>query len=205
MIELAAPAPAAPADAFPAAPAPPPQPQRLPIRFTGSGGEYFRIWIVNLLLTLVTLGIWSAWAKVRKTRYFWSNTQLAGAAFRYHGNPGAILRGRLLAGAFFEREADEDGVRFLRAAGRSALPMVDALCLLQGVEREAALGGLPKLLSTHPKLAERIEHVRELGGVDPSYRCPDPPPRAGPTCGPDDDEDEPATGGPEGAPRPGGE
>lgn len=106
-----------------------------------------------------------------------------------------------------EREADEDGVRFLRAAGRSALPMVDALCLLQGAEREARLGGLPKLLSTHPKLAERIEHVRDLGGVDPSYRCPDPPPRAGPTCGPDDDEDceeEPATGGPEGAPRPGG-
>src|SRR6266568_392593 len=101
MIELAAPALAAPADAFPAAQVPPPQPQRLPIRFTGSGGEYFRIWIVNLLLTLVTLGIWSAWAKVRKTRYFWSNTQLAGAAFQYHGNPGAILRGRLLAGAFF--------------------------------------------------------------------------------------------------------
>jgi Zn-dependent protease with chaperone function len=106
-----------------------------------------------------------------------------------------------------EREADEDAVRFLRAAGRSAQPMVDALCLLQGVEREASLGGLPKLLSTHPKLAERIEHVRDLGGVDPSYRCPDPP-RAGPTRGPDDDgdgDDEPAAGGPEGAPRPGGD
>lgn len=101
MTEPAAPAPAAQPDALPAAPVPPPQPQRLPIRFTGAGGEYFRIWIVNLLLTLVTLGIWSAWAKVRKTRYFWSNTQLAGAAFQYHGNPVAILRGRLLAGAFF--------------------------------------------------------------------------------------------------------
>lgn len=87
------------AAALPAAPAP--EAQRLPIRFTGRGGEYFRIWIVNLLLTLVTVGIWSAWAKVRKTRYFWSNTQLAGAAFQYHGNPAAILRGRLLAGAFF--------------------------------------------------------------------------------------------------------
>jgi HAE1 family hydrophobic/amphiphilic exporter-1 len=31
----------------------------LPLRFTGSGSEYFRIWIVNLLLTLVTLGIFS--------------------------------------------------------------------------------------------------------------------------------------------------
>ncbi|ACL67012.1 protein of unknown function DUF898 transmembrane [Anaeromyxobacter dehalogenans 2CP-1] len=99
MTEFAASMPAAPADAFPTGSAPRPQP--LPIRFTGSGGEYFRIWIVNLLLTLVTLGVWSAWAKVRKTRYFWSNTQVAGAAFQYHGNPGAILRGRLLAGAVF--------------------------------------------------------------------------------------------------------
>jgi Zn-dependent protease with chaperone function len=102
-----------------------------------------------------------------------------------------------------EREADEDGVRFLRAAGRSALPMVDALCLLQSVELEAHLGELPKLLSTHPKLAERIEHVRDVGGVAPCYRCPDPPPACS-TCGPDG-EDEPATGGPEGTPRPGGD
>ena len=30
------------------------------IRFTGSGSEYFGIWIVNLLLTVVTVGIYSA-------------------------------------------------------------------------------------------------------------------------------------------------
>lgn len=73
-----------------------------------------------------------------------------------------------------EREADDDAVRFLRAAGRSAVPMVEALCLLQCVEREASLDAMPRLLSTHPKLAERIEHVRDLGGVDPSYRCAEP-------------------------------
>jgi uncharacterized membrane protein YjgN (DUF898 family) len=101
MTELAAPALAGSTGTDPATPAPRIPPQHLPIRFTGSGGEYFRIWIVNLLLTVVTLGIWSAWAKVRKTRYFWTNTQLAGSAFQYHGNAGAILRGRLLAGAFF--------------------------------------------------------------------------------------------------------
>lgn len=80
---------------------PSPQVQTLPLRFTGSGGEYFRIWVVNLLLTIVSLGIYSAWAKVRKTRYFWSNTQLDGTAFQYHGNPGAILRGRILVGILF--------------------------------------------------------------------------------------------------------
>jgi len=34
-----------------------------PLRFTGSGAEYFGIWIVNLLLTIVTLGLYSAWAQ----------------------------------------------------------------------------------------------------------------------------------------------
>jgi uncharacterized membrane protein YjgN (DUF898 family) len=68
-----------------------------PLQFTGSGGEYFRIWIVNLLLTLLTLGIYSAWAKVRKLQYFYRNTQLDGNVFDYHGKPGAILKGRLIA------------------------------------------------------------------------------------------------------------
>jgi uncharacterized membrane protein YjgN (DUF898 family) len=65
--------------------------------FSGSGGEYFRIWIVNLLLTVATLGIYSAWAKTRRLQYFYRNTQLAGTSFDFRGNPLAILRGRLLA------------------------------------------------------------------------------------------------------------
>ena len=36
--------------------------------FTGSGGEYFRIWIVNVALTVLTFGIYGAWAKVRTRR-----------------------------------------------------------------------------------------------------------------------------------------
>jgi uncharacterized membrane protein YjgN (DUF898 family) len=68
--------------------------------FVGSGSEYFRIWIVNLLLSIVTLGIYSAWAKVRRTRYFYDNTRLAGTSFDYHGNPVAILKGRIIAVLF---------------------------------------------------------------------------------------------------------
>jgi len=70
-------------------------------RFTGSGGEYFRIWITNLLLTILTVGIYSAWAKVRRNRYFYRNTRLADAAFDYHATPRTILRGRLLAALAF--------------------------------------------------------------------------------------------------------
>lgn len=73
------------------------QPQEHTFEFTGNGVEYFRIWIVNLLLTILTLGIYSAWAKVRKLQYLYRNTRLADASFEYHGMPLAILKGRIIA------------------------------------------------------------------------------------------------------------
>lgn len=65
--------------------------------FTGNASEYFRIWIVSLCLTVLTLGIYSAWAKVRKRRYLYRSTRLAEAGFDYHANPIVILKGRLIA------------------------------------------------------------------------------------------------------------
>lgn len=64
--------------------------------FTGSASEYFGIWIVNILLTIVTLGIYSAWAKVRRKRYFYGNTILLDRVFEYHAKGGQILIGRLI-------------------------------------------------------------------------------------------------------------
>ena len=71
----------------------------LPVRFSGSGSEYFRIWIVNLLLTLVTLGLYYPWAKVRRLRYFYGNTAVGGHTLDFHGEPKRMLRGFLLVGA----------------------------------------------------------------------------------------------------------
>ena len=65
--------------------------------FTGTAAEYFRIWIVNLFFTLATLGIYSAWAKVRKRRYFYGSTRLDGDSFDYFASPKAILNGRIIA------------------------------------------------------------------------------------------------------------
>jgi len=72
-------------------------PKSYEFEFTGSGSEYFRIWIVNILLTILTLGIYSAWAKVRSKRYFYGNTHLARSSFDYLANPITILKGRLIA------------------------------------------------------------------------------------------------------------
>ena len=75
----------------------PAQPIVQPLGFTGSGAEYFKIWAVNLMLTVLTLGAYSAWAKVRRLQYFHRNTHLAGAVFDFDGQPGTILRGRMIA------------------------------------------------------------------------------------------------------------
>src|SRR5271169_6261665 len=79
--------PSAPASGFP--------PEQL--RFTGNGEEYFGIWIVNLLLTIITFGIYSAWAKVRRLQYFYRHTELAGSSFDFHGTAIRIFIGRLVA------------------------------------------------------------------------------------------------------------
>ncbi|WP_038928812.1 DUF898 family protein, partial [Yersinia pestis] len=66
------------------------------VAFKGEGGEYFSIWLVNLLLTIITLGVYSAWATVRRRRYFYGNTELNGDRFDYHAEPIEILKGRLM-------------------------------------------------------------------------------------------------------------
>ncbi len=72
-----------------------------PLHFTGGAGEYFRIWIVNAALTVVTLGVYGAWAKVRTRQYFYGHTWLDGQNFAYTANPTAILKGHLVVGAMF--------------------------------------------------------------------------------------------------------
>ncbi|KHN50105.1 YjgN family protein [Pectobacterium fontis] len=66
------------------------------VKFHGKAGEYFAIWLVNALLTAITLGIYSAWATVRRRRYFYGNTEINGDRFDYHAQPIQILKGRLL-------------------------------------------------------------------------------------------------------------
>ncbi|ELY4034050.1 YjgN family protein [Cronobacter sakazakii] len=61
--------------------------------FQGSGGGYFPVWLVNILLTVFTAGLFLPWAMVRARRYFYENTELAGARFSYHATGGAIFVG----------------------------------------------------------------------------------------------------------------
>ena len=68
----------------------------LPFEFTGKAKEFFGIWLSNLLLSILTLGIYSAWAKVRRHRFFLGHTLIGGHRFDYHADPKVILKGRAI-------------------------------------------------------------------------------------------------------------
>ncbi len=68
-----------------------------PVEFTGLAREYFGIWIVNLALGIATVGVYSAWAKVRSRQYFLGHTLILGDRMEYHANGIMILKGRLIA------------------------------------------------------------------------------------------------------------
>ena len=67
-----------------------------PFMFTGQTRDYYRIYVSNVVLSILTLGIYSAWAKVRNRRFFYGNTTLMGHAFDYDARPIAILIARLI-------------------------------------------------------------------------------------------------------------
>ena len=71
------------------------------VRFTGTGGEYFRVWIVNVLLTIVTLGIYTPWARRRTVQYFYGHTLLADSPFEFTAPLRRMVIGFLLFAALY--------------------------------------------------------------------------------------------------------
>lgn len=69
----------------------------IPFEFTGTATQFFGIWIVNILLIIITLGVYLPWAKVRTQRFFYGNTLLNDAPFDYLASPLAILKGWAVA------------------------------------------------------------------------------------------------------------
>lgn len=72
-----------------------------PFEFNGNTKDYFGIWIVNVLLTIVTFGIYSSWAKVRNKKYFYGQTHVNQHNFDYHATGLQLFIGKLIVvGAF---------------------------------------------------------------------------------------------------------
>jgi len=98
-------APPPPAPPIPSGPpeiplGPPPETLRRPT-FHGVGGTLFGIHVVNTLLTIVTLGVYYFWAKTRLRRYLFSQAEIEGDRFAYHGTGRELLLGTLKAALVF--------------------------------------------------------------------------------------------------------
>lgn len=59
----------------------------------GRGGELFVVFVVNLLLRIVTLGLYHFWAKTRVRRYLWTQTSFDGERLEYTGTGLELLVG----------------------------------------------------------------------------------------------------------------
>ena len=75
-------------------------PIRNPV-FHGTGGFLMKIHIVNLLLTLVTFGVYSFWAKVKIRKYLYNETEIGGDRFDYHGTGKELMIGWLKVAVIF--------------------------------------------------------------------------------------------------------
>lgn len=67
-----------------------------PLEFSGSGGEFFRVWIVNLLLTVVTLGFYTPFARRRTAQYFYGHTLVADSPLEFTAQQRRMVVGFLL-------------------------------------------------------------------------------------------------------------
>ncbi len=75
--------------------------ETLHFSFHGRGETLFGIQIVNVLLTLITLGCYHFWAKAKVRRYVFGQTECAGDRFAYHGTGKELLKGFLKAMVLF--------------------------------------------------------------------------------------------------------
>ncbi|MBE7366149.1 YjgN family protein [Ramlibacter pallidus] len=66
------------------------------LRFTGDGGVYFGVWMVNVVLMVVTLGLFTPFARRRTIRYFYQHTDIAGSPLEFTGGIKRMVFGFLL-------------------------------------------------------------------------------------------------------------
>lgn len=71
------------------------------IHFTGNGGSLFSIYIVNAILTVITLGLYYPWAKAATLRYLYQETELEGSRFMFHGTGREMFLGFIKAIGIF--------------------------------------------------------------------------------------------------------
>lgn len=71
------------------------------LRFLGKGFELFKIQLVNLILQMLTLGLYYPWAKANTLQYLYSHTTLQDHPFAFTGTGRQMFKGFIKALIFF--------------------------------------------------------------------------------------------------------
>lgn len=71
--------------------------QTYALSYKGSGGELFKIQIVNLILTTVTLGLYYPWAKARSLEYLYGQSHFEESPFAFTGTGKEMFKGFIKA------------------------------------------------------------------------------------------------------------
>ncbi|MDA7599619.1 YjgN family protein [Alphaproteobacteria bacterium] len=64
-----------------------------PLEFTGTASQLFGIQMLNLFLIIITLGVWTPWARVRRRRFFFNNTTILGEGIDYTATGFTLFKG----------------------------------------------------------------------------------------------------------------
>ncbi|GGM76676.1 hypothetical protein GCM10010967_05360 [Dyadobacter beijingensis] len=86
------------------------------LSFHGEGAKLFGIYIVNILLTMVTLGIYYPWAKAALLKYMYEESEFEGSRFTFHGTGKEMFKGFIKAIGIF---IGLYGILFLAALSRN--------------------------------------------------------------------------------------
>lgn len=132
-------------------------------RFTGTWREFAPIALTNLLLTIVTLGIYRFWARARERRYLWSRTQFIDDNLEWTGTGREMFIGFLivmavlLPGVLFV----QFGAQALAMRGHIVLAALIGVAIYLGF---FALVGLARYRALRYRLAHTYWHGIRGGG-----------------------------------------
>ena len=63
------------------------------LKYLGQGGEFAIIFFKNIILTIITLGLYYPWAKVERLKYHYQSTELESARFSFSGTGKEVFKG----------------------------------------------------------------------------------------------------------------
>lgn len=78
-----------------------PQPRTIPLVYDARLGTVYKIWLLNIFLSILTFGIYNFWGKTKLRRYIARSFSVEGERFEYTGSPGEIFKGFAIAYVLF--------------------------------------------------------------------------------------------------------